>query len=670
MARIIPERPRGRAPKAMLAFYRTLKGLPDEFTVWMSLGNEERPQVFVLWRERHAFVIEVAETTQALAERAIQTDFLAGDEVLTPETFGRGERGRLDGWLQRTGDELGPLAGPLPVRKLVVFPNVSEGTVDEVLRLRGDDGVSYLGLQQCGAADFARHLERMAEAALPEPLLVELRKRYTPESVVPAEFVVRGRIDRNTKAGLGSAFLDFDQEWCVKNDLDLKLEQSATVREEETRTKLVTGVAGSGKSLVLLYRALLAAKLHPGARVLVLTHNKPLRHELVRRAGRLETIAARLECRTFFQWAAAKLGDFGGRPLSPTHTAEILELLRERRPALERFSTDYLTDEIGWIKDQRLVKKDDYLAADRVGRGTMMTAGQRDELWEMFREYQKRLQKHGLTDWHNVALRFHREAVVDGRFGFPVYDAIFVDEAQFFAKAWFEVVRAALKPGGHLFLAADPTQGFLRRRQSWISAGIEVRGRTTRLNRAYRNTRAILGYALRFYEGRRGEGEVEDGLNVPDEEQLAAVPDMGEPPVEITVANVQDEMARVVNEVVKLREEGLRPGSLVVLDADSAREGRLREVLAGRLGGSAVWNLKDGPMPEGAFCGVSTLNAATGLEAPVVMLLGMSKLLGKEEDPRLSEEERVELRRDHTRQLYMGFTRAGRRLVVMRVGEL
>ena len=57
-----------------------------------------------------------------------------------------------------------------------------------------------------------------------------------------------------------------------------------------------------------------------------------------------------------------------------------------------------------------------------------------------------------------------------------------MDEAQFFAKASFEVVGAALKPGGHLFLAADPTQGFLRRRQSWIAAGIEVRGRTTRLS--------------------------------------------------------------------------------------------------------------------------------------------------------------------------------------------
>jgi superfamily I DNA/RNA helicase len=67
---------------------------------------------------------------------------------------------------------------------------------------------------------------------------------------------------------------------------------------------------------------------------------------------------------------------------------------------------------------------------------------------------------------------------------------------------------------------------------------------------------------------------------------------------------------------------------------------------------------------------VTTLNAATGLEAAVVILLGMSHLLESEGDLRLSEDERRELRRDHTRMLYMGFTRAGQRLVVLRTGSL
>lgn len=54
------------------------------------------------------------------------------------------------------------------------------------------------------------------------------------------------------------------------------------------------------------------------------------------------------------------------------------------------------------------------------------------------------------------------------------------------------------------------------------------------------------------------------------------------------------------------------------------------------------------------------------MEAPAAMLLGMDHLLKTEGDPRLSEDERKDLRRDHARMLYMGFTRAGQRLVVLR----
>ena len=50
------------------------------------------------------------------------------------------------------------------------------------------------------------------------------------------------------------------------------------------------------------------------------------------------------------------------------------------------------------------------------------------------------------------------------------------------------------------------------------------------------------------------------------------------------------------------------------------------------------------------------------------MLLGVDHLLESEQDSCLSEDERHELRRDQTRMLYMGFTRAGQRLVVMKRG--
>ena len=673
MARIIPAKPRGRPDRAFTAFYRVLKTLPDDFTAWLSLdpGTSARPHVFLVWRERHAFLIQVAGTTQQLAETALQADFFADSETITPAELGRSESGLLEEFVKRSIGLLGPLADGLPVRRLVVFPNVSEGTVDEVVMIRGEETeVSYLGLNQLRPGHFARRLEAIATAALPETGLHHLRRAFTPEAEVPAGFVPRIP-DRGTTASLPPRFLDFDQEWCVKNDLDL-LPDPAGDELKESAVRLITGVAGSGKSLVLLYRALLAARLHPSARVLVLTHNKPLRHELVRRSRRLAVLPRNLDCLTFFQWAARSLkGEFGsaGSPLGADRMVETIRGLRDRISSLERYSASWLADEIGWIKDQRLLRREEYLAADRAGRGIALSDGPRDLVWKLFELYQHHLRDSGLTDWHNVALRFHDAAVVAESIGFPHYDAVFVDEAQFFAKSWFEIVNASLKPGGHLFLAADPTQGFLRRRQSWIAAGIEVRGRTTRLTQAYRNTRRILRFARDFYDARRQADDNEPDLNVPDDTQIAAIAHEGEAPAILHVASGQDEIARAANEARAMRDGGMKAGNLLVLHANSAMESALRAALERALGRENVHDAKTGPMPPESFCSVTTLNAATGLESPVVMLLGMDHLLEKEGDIRLSEDERADLRRDHTRMLYMGFTRAGQRLIVLRRGR-
>jgi hypothetical protein len=669
MARLIPQKLFGKEGSPLHLFRRVLRKLPDDFTAWFAMDGGEggRPQVFLVWRERYGFLIQVAETSQRLAESALQSDFFSGDEVVAPDDVGRGERKTLERFVGLACEEFGPLAGGLPVRKLVVFPNVAERTIDEVELLRGEDATAYLGLSQMDSARFERRLEALAEAALPEPALLHLRRMFTPESVVPADFQTRRPVDRNTAAGIGAGFLDFDQEWCVKNDLELMPEKETIVGENAGKTRLITGVAGSGKSLVLLYRALLSARLHPRARVLVLTHNRPLRYELERRSALLSSLPRNLSCTTFFQWARSCLGVWSETMWWPADIERELEILKELRPALSRISTSYLADEIGWIKDHGMLRKEEYLEADRSGRGTSLRGAQRDEVWEVFRGYQQTLRKAGATDWHNIALRFH-EAAREGRLGFPRYDAIFVDEAQFFAKSWFEVVRAALLPHGHLFLAADPTQGFLRRRQTWISAGIDVRGKTTRLVQAYRNSRAILRFARDFYEERRGDADGEADLNVPDDAVLESIAEEGEPPVVVRVGNVQDELARAVNEAEAIIKRGLFPGGLLVIHADSSKERALREAMARRLGASKVHDAKSGPRPADAFCSVTTLNAATGLEAPVVMLLGMDTLLEQEQDPRLSEDERQEIRRDHTRQLYMGFTRAGQRLLVLRTG--
>ena len=108
MAKIIPPKPYGRPDKtnkSFRAFCRVLRTLPDDFTAWLSLEarSAKRPHVFLVWRERHAFLIQVAETTQQLAESALQGDFFQQDVALRPEDLGRLESELLEKFVAREG---------------------------------------------------------------------------------------------------------------------------------------------------------------------------------------------------------------------------------------------------------------------------------------------------------------------------------------------------------------------------------------------------------------------------------------------------------------------------------------------------------------------------------------------------------------------------------------
>src|SRR5947207_3097974 len=79
---------------------------------------------------------------------------------------------------------------------------------------------------------------------------------------------------RQAGAQLTDFLLSYDQEWVLKNDLGLTDDAQAV--PGALGLQLVHGVAGSGKSLIVVYRARLLRQFFPQKRILILTHNKPL----------------------------------------------------------------------------------------------------------------------------------------------------------------------------------------------------------------------------------------------------------------------------------------------------------------------------------------------------------------------------------------------------------
>jgi superfamily I DNA/RNA helicase len=141
----------------------------------------------------------------------------------------------------------------------------------------------------------------------------------------------------------------------------------------------------------------------------------------------------------------------------------------------------------------------------------------------------------------------------------------------------------------------------------------------------------------------------------------------GVPPAIIPLSSEQDELTRVVNEIRALRAAGTPLAHIMVLHASWQGVDRARERLEAEFGAAAVANPRD--VPPGAHLRVCTLNAATGLESPIVFVLGAHTMLEAEGSVWLSDEERAELVRDNTRKLYMALTRAGQRLALTYVGE-
>jgi superfamily I DNA/RNA helicase len=180
------------------------------------------------------------------------------------------------------------------------------------------------------------------------------------------------------------------------------------------------------------------------------------------------------------------------------------------------------------------------------------------------------------------------------------------------------------------------------------------------LDVSYRTTRQILTYATEFYRRR-----------LPADEEAEVLPDMrhmpaGIPPVLLQLTAQQDEATRVVNEIRALQQRGIPLADILIIHTSweeiQPLLTRLRTVFGRKVVDPRHDKAKD-------VLRVCPLNAATGLESPIVFLMGSHLLFEMEESLRLTETERAELVRDNTRRLYMAMTRAGQRLVMTVGGQ-
>ena len=405
MARLLPNKPAGSINSETAKVLHALRRIPGEdLLVWVALplGSTWRPALMAVYRQESCHLIAVSTLSEADAETVVHGDLFASPgKVLAAAEIERESRNRLGEFRQNAIEaaEEEYVSDDLPIISVVAFPNIPQALLDHIACEGAIKDCELWGRETIRTESLARNLGSAGagRSRLRERILNALRERFTPEIGIPESLVatVQERPNRDFGPKLTGFLLDIDQESLAKEDLILSSDADAALHE--MRVRLVTGVAGSGKSLILLYRAMLQARMNPGARMLILTLNKPLNGELRERFRRL-CPSSGAQWETFYQWCRG----FAGAQwdiLKPWERETILRDLASADPALSRLGLTFLIEEIDWIRDQGICSRNDYLAAPRLGRKRPLQDEHRCAIFNLLEKYSAELRRRGREDW-------------------------------------------------------------------------------------------------------------------------------------------------------------------------------------------------------------------------------------------------------------------------------
>ncbi len=278
----------------------------------------------------------------------------------------------------------------------------------------------------------------------------------------------------------------------------------------------VTGSAGTGKTIVALHRAVWLAKQHPSARVLLTTYTKTLARSLRLKLSRLVPSTQQELDQIRVLSLDEMLLQSGRKALPHPNFATATNIAFYVRDAIKSLAYDrhresFVLGEFLDVVDARQIRTlDDYLAVARLGRRTPLNQAQRSALWPLFVHVREQMTKRKLMT------RADAYALVAEQ-GVEQFDHVIVDEAQDLSVAQLRFVARLIRGDGRngLFFAGDLGQRIFQVPFSWVSLGIEIRGRSSRLRVNYRTSHQIREYADRLLpdeiEDADGNREVRKG---------------------------------------------------------------------------------------------------------------------------------------------------------------
>ncbi|MBU2969840.1 UvrD-helicase domain-containing protein [Pseudoalteromonas sp. C2R02] len=349
--------------------------------------------------------------------------------------------------------------------------------------------------------------------------ITDLEKVDVNVEVVDSEFLKKISTDEDCYPKLLRRFAEESdyKEWMLFMHPD---QESIAFTDFSGPSKLL-GVSGSGKTCVVIQRAIYLAKKYPKESILVLTLNKPLAELIKNLVEKLVEPECKnnIKVQPFFQicqdflknfepeneklyedltWKSAEHIDEVWREFYRcelgNNDASVLHDLHDTLIARGIDAEHYIKEEFDWIRSAfSKSDRDNYFDMPRQGRTIPLNIKYRRQLVEGLACWEKKMIDIGVTDYLNIstALYRHLNKII------PEYRCILIDESQDFGNIEFSIVRKLVERNENdIFLCGDAAQQISTKYQKLKEVGIELHSsRSKKITKNYRNSREILELA-------------------------------------------------------------------------------------------------------------------------------------------------------------------------------
>lgn len=447
--------------------------------------------------------------------------------------------------------------------------------------------------------------------------------------------------------------------------------QQSIVKRRFDGPALVSGGAGTGKTVIGLHRArYLAAQVYtaPDEYVLLTTFTINLAENL---AALMESLCGddqetrqRIQVRHVHS-LAKHLRDLAHEPFSIIEEGQAKYLMRKAVHAHDTpglLPSFYVSEWKEVVQERDVSTLEDYLQADRTGRGKALTQSQRARIWPVFETYRQSVAEGGWEEWPDVMRRV-RQLLANGQIQLPYrYRAVIVDEAQDMGTPEMRLLLALVGQGPDSLLLLGDTRQQIYARGSYVRLlNIPIGRRHIQLQINYRTTEQIRAAASQVVGG----AHALNGEFLGRDESISLL--SGAAPAVHTFVTEDEEQQAVVSAIQEAIAD-MPPEEIAIIGRTNGVVAQYhRRLLAAGIPGTKL----EGRGMAGPDAQLMTIHRAKGLEFRAVFVVGCSADRFPSPYPGDADEaDRAEHDARERRLLYVGMTRARELLWVSGAGTM